>query len=414
MRAREPGVSSRATFAGILAASIVFVAGNAAALFISNTASLRGMTITVGSIVPPPPPTPPQVRLFALADTELKQRSPQQNFGGHDEANVTSKVGRDTRLLLRFDLAALPPGSTISSCQLGLYMNEAPSFESRQHGAFRLTANETTWGEGTQSSGTAPAGTSSWQWFSRPGAWTTAGGDLALTPTATVQTGLTDNVWQQWELTPDCTGLGLRSWGIRDLVEGSALDRTAEYETSESDGYRLRPYLGINFTSGPISTSHVVINEIFVASDTYGSSRDNEWVELYNPTTNPVSLTGWQLCETEGCTTIPAGTTIGAGGYLVLTPEISTWSYWTVPAASQVILGERIGGDSLDDDGDRLYVRDAAGVAVDALSYEEDATVFNPAVPGADKDWSLSRVVAGYDTDRHLDFWTNPAPTPGA
>lgn len=404
----------RATIAGILAASVVFVGGNAAALFISNPVHLQGMTISVGGIVPPPPPpVAPQVRLFALADNELKQRNPQQNFGGHDEANVTSKVGRDTRLLVRFDLASLPPGSTVSSCSLGLYMNEAPSFESRQHGAFRLIANETAWGEGTQSSGNAPAGTSSWQWFSRPNAWTTPGGDLALAPTATIATGLVDEVWQNWDLSPDCTGLGLRSWGIRDLAEGSAMDRTAEYETSESDSYSLRPYLGLNFTAGPVNTNHVVINEVFIASDTHGSSRDNEWVELFNPTTSAVSLTGWQLCETEGCTTLPAGTTIAAGGYLVLTPEASTWTHWTVPATSRVVLGERIGDDSLDDDGDRLYLRNATGTAIDALSYEEDTTVFNPSVPGSDEDWSLSRLVAGYDTDRYLDFWTNPTPTPG-
>ncbi|MEK7184287.1 MAG: lamin tail domain-containing protein [Patescibacteria group bacterium] len=408
---------NRPTLAGILCASLVFVGSNAAALFISNTVTLQSTTITVGSITPPPPPPSgtPQVRLFALADNELQQKNPQKNLGTHDEANVTSKVGRNTHLIARFDLAALPPGSTLTSCQLGLYMNQAPSFESRQHGAFRLSTNETTWNEGLQMNSTALPTESSWQWFARPSAWTTAGGDMALLPTATIQTGLIDGVWQAWDVSSDCSAQALRSWGIRDLASNSALDRTAEYETRESDSYDKRPYLGVDFTSGPFTTNHIVINEVFTAttSATHGNSRDNEWVELYNPTGAAVNLAGWQLCETEDCTSIPAGTTIAAQGYLVLTSHASTWQHWTIPVASQVVLGERIGGDNMDDDGDRVILKNAAGTTIDAMSYEEDTSVFNPSVPGADRDWSMQRVVAGYDTDQATNFWTNPTPTPG-
>ncbi len=400
----------------ILAGAFVFVftasAGQAIAAFVSNFASITHVSITTAH-APPPPPEPPAVRLFALADNELREEEPTDNLGAEKDAEVTSKSGENTRLLLQFDLGALPPAVTITSCELGLYMTEAPSRKSRQHELYRLTAYETTWGEGHGSPDDARPGESSWRWSARPTSWTTPGGDLAPTPTTSAATGITDNAWLTWDVLADCDTLGQRSWLVKDSAENDPEETwDVEYETRESNHFGRRPYLAVRFEHTHVPMSHIVINE-FQADVEAGMESKNEWVELYNPTANTIDLTGWQLCDDSACQTLPAGTSITPQNYLVITPDESTWKHWpAVPLASRVVLDEEIGG-GLGNDGDRIVLRDAGGAVVDELSYEEDMRVFDPAIPGAAAGWSLDRVAPGYDTDRALDFWTNPAPTPG-
>ncbi len=60
----------------------------------------------------------------------------------------------------------------------------------------------------------------------------------------------------------------------------------------------------------------VVISEIMY--DPAGAEPDTEWVELYNPGSVSVDVGGWVLSDTEGSCTIPAGTTIAANGFLVV------------------------------------------------------------------------------------------------
>ncbi len=60
----------------------------------------------------------------------------------------------------------------------------------------------------------------------------------------------------------------------------------------------------------------VVISEIMY--DPIGAEPDTEWVELYNPGSASVDVGGWVLSDTEGTCTIPSGTSIAAGGFLVV------------------------------------------------------------------------------------------------
>jgi hypothetical protein len=67
----------------------------------------------------------------------------------------------------------------------------------------------------------------------------------------------------------------------------------------------------------------VVINEVY--PDTNG------WVELYNPTRKVQVLTGWTIVWSGGTYTIPAGTTINPGQYLV-------FNIGSIPATDNIIL----------------------------------------------------------------------------
>src|SRR6185437_6169303 len=72
----------------------------------------------------------------------------------------------------------------------------------------------------------------------------------------------------------------------------------------------------------------VVINE-FMADNNSGftdpafPTAHPDWIELYNPASTPINLQGWQLKDGTSLTTwtFPAGSSIGANGYLVVAAD---------------------------------------------------------------------------------------------
>lgn len=78
----------------------------------------------------------------------------------------------------------------------------------------------------------------------------------------------------------------------------------------------------------------VVITE-FMANP-LGSDTTGEFVELYNSGASPVDLTGWILSDEDTDTfTLPA-TTIGAGNFVILAKDRTTFiSDWSIPVSLQ-------------------------------------------------------------------------------
>ncbi len=107
-----------------------------------------------------------------------------------------------------------------------------------------------------------------------------------------------------------------------------------------------------NFSILGVATNTVVITEIMYDDSL---NPDVEWVELYNTTGAAINLGGWMLSDngvypptTEGGLMIPAGTTINAGQYLVISkvalPEIT----------DEVVCNDTLGSFVLDNAGDNL------------------------------------------------------------
>ncbi len=104
----------------------------------------------------------------------------------------------------------------------------------------------------------------------------------------------------------------------------------------------------------------VVINEIHYDPDV--KTEWVEFVELYNSDPEPVDLSGWQLAKAVEFT-FPAGTEIAPGGYLVAARDPDA-----VRAKFGVTaLGPWVG--RLDNQGETLVLRDAAGQKVDEVDY---------------------------------------------
>jgi hypothetical protein len=128
----------------------------------------------------------------------------------------------------------------------------------------------------------------------------------------------------------------------------------------------------------PVS-AQVVINEF--AYDDSGTD-DREFVELYNAGAAAIDLSGWQLLGQDTgapytTITLPAGTSIAAGGYLVL----GNAGVPNVPAALVQV------GGFLQNDMEQLTLLDGSAAVRDRVVYEGNKRTFT--VPtGASVVWS--------------------------
>ena len=110
----------------------------------------------------------------------------------------------------------------------------------------------------------------------------------------------------------------------------------------------------------PRNTS-IVINEIM--ADPPSGQREAEYIELYNRSAASVNVGGWSLNDAVSLT-IPAGTVIPPGGYLVLGASATTLNL-TYPGLSAI--GNWSG--SLGNSGDRIRLHDADGNLVNQVDY---------------------------------------------
>jgi len=136
-------------------------------------------------------------------------------------------------------------------------------------------------------------------------------------------------------------------------------------------------------------TGDVVISEIMY--DPAGRESATEWVELYNRGTTTADVSGWYLDDEDLLKWggIPSGTTIPAGGVLVV---YNGWTgaaadfrtAWSVPADAGVV-GVAWGdlNNSPSAVNEVLVLRDAAGTVITTANFAEDGTAWPAYVSGA-------------------------------
>jgi hypothetical protein len=167
----------------------------------------------------------------------------------------------------------------------------------------------------------------------------------------------------------------------------------------------------------PVSET-VVINEIF--PNPGGDDAGLEWIELYNPSSSPVSLSGWYLALASGSPSdqasqdvvFSAGNTIPSKGFFVLGGA-------SVPEADLVRSFSLSNGDN----GDAVRLHDCAGTPVDTVIYGDsnddgmlDDTNQAPAQAYGRPmdDQSLARMGDGLDANVDIDWFIDVTPSPAA
>jgi len=101
----------------------------------------------------------------------------------------------------------------------------------------------------------------------------------------------------------------------------------------------------------------VVINEVAWAGSL--DSANDEWIELYNPGSLPVDLTGWKIVDDQGAQVYALAGTISAGGYYLIEDSEMV----VQPAIANLLTNL-----SLSNAGDSLVLTDSTGQVIDAVN----------------------------------------------
>src|SRR5690349_16068012 len=76
--------------------------------------------------------------------------------------------------------------------------------------------------------------------------------------------------------------------------------------------------------------NHVVISEIYGSGGLTGATYQNDFVELYNPTPNNVSVAGWTLQYASGGSISKVPFTITPGSSVALTGSIPAYGFYLI------------------------------------------------------------------------------------
>lgn len=145
------------------------------------------------------------------------------------------------------------------------------------------------------------------------------------------------------------------------------------------------------------------------------SSSSDEWVELYNPTDQEISLKNWTLTDNSGQTlTLHADKKIKSHGFVVIAKDDDFLQYWKKPKIDVIETGHNF-GNGLDDLGDHVILKNSSGTEADRMSWGTDTSGFTPAAvnPVVPRGSSTERISAGFDTDKATDWHVQLPPTPG-
>jgi hypothetical protein len=149
------------------------------------------------------------------------------------------------------------------------------------------------------------------------------------------------------------------------------------------------------------SIDHVVFSEVFYYPS--GNDPDKQWVELYNPTSASVDLSGLTIEDNEGTYTISNGIIIPSEEYLVIARNETVFYdlYEFLPNITGLAI-------DLINTGDVLRLK-KGNEEIDMVSWENF-------VPGwdlvADEDEVIQRFPPDIDTNTSDDWTSNTYPDP--
>ena len=179
-------------------------------------------------------------------------------------------------------------------------------------------------------------------------------------------------------------------------------------------------------------SGHLLVSEVLY--NPTGDDAGKEWVELFNPTDQPIDLTGWTLGDAlnigeygSGRYYFPAGTVIPPRGLLTVAQLAQmagfrpNFEFITNPALDDPSVPNMVKvanwngfGFALGNEGDRVLLLDPAGAAVDVILYGNATYPGVTPHPGVVAGHSLERRPPERDTDTcSADLADNPLPTPG-
>ncbi len=192
------------------------------------------------------------------------------------------------------------------------------------------------------------------------------------------------------------------------VTELATACKTASGVANATYYWRVKAIIG-NYVSSFSETRKITIdntlaNQVVLNEILPNPSDGNEWVELHNNTGEDADVNGWTLGANAGSQKISSadtysGTTLlRSGGFLVA----------------------RITGFYLDNYGDKVYLKNAAGTVIDSHIYDSANKGSLTGTPGYSNADNSSGISGGVPVDKSLARipdgaanWVDPIPTPG-
>jgi beta-lactamase superfamily II metal-dependent hydrolase len=154
----------------------------------------------------------------------------------------------------------------------------------------------------------------------------------------------------------------------------------------------------------------IVFSEVLYDSWVSGES-EGEWLELYNSSASSINIGGWTIEDVDQTYTIPSGTTIGPGCYLVIADGQTTFNskYGCNPHLGNMNL-------QLNNNGGYLKLKNTSGTVIDQVAWESGGSSISgwgsSTLPYADNDKSIVRSNLNLDTDTYSDWLSDRTPNP--
>ena len=177
-------------------------------------------------------------------DASLDDSHQSFNYGADDELWVQSSgASNDRHSLIRFDLAHIPYGASITSATLELYQNWAAT----PGGAVSVNRVIRDWVEGTDNG--SPGNGATWNKADQTTNWSTSGGDFdIMTVSSTTITAATTGYYD-WDLTALVQGWVSGSYPNLGLIlTGETIGTNAVFRSSDHTIEAERPRLTITFS----------------------------------------------------------------------------------------------------------------------------------------------------------------------
>ncbi len=143
---------------------------------------------------------------------------------------------------------------------------------------------------------------------------------------------------------------------------GDSFSTNAEININMKSAMTLKPH----FISSEGEDVKIVVNEInYQSSETLDT---DDWIELYNPNTGSVNLSGWELKSSvnAGSFTIPDGTLLNGNGFLVIASDEAKFKS-NYPELENIIGSF---GFDLSADNDIIKVYNKSGNLKDSVAYQ--------------------------------------------
>lgn len=195
--------------------------------------------------------------------------------------------------------------------------------------------------------------------------------------------------------TTDASGFGLSSSGETVWLEnasGTVIDSVAFPTLGIDTSYARTPDGATTWAKISLPTKGsanvvggavlpLVMNEIF----SRGIATDPDWIEIYNPNSAPVTLTGYLIYDgggnagTKPKMPFPAGAFVPANGFYVIVTDVTTEAY----------------GFGLGSGGDEVWLENAGGTVIDhqVVPAMPVTTTSYSRIPDGSTTWQISNTI---------------------